>query len=105
MLNRILDFVAVISPTAIALIGVLVGMKLAKNPQDQSHKGWWWTIVVLGFICSAGTLWQQDRLQKEHVEEINSQKQTASRLQSTVDNMNGQMTASGVTQIRPCRVS
>jgi len=102
MLDSILDLVSVVSPVAIALMSALVGIKLAKNPHDQSHKGWWYAIVGLGLICSVGTYWQQERSRKAHSEEIKvhaeelkNQKQATDGLQSSLDYMNGQVAAFG----------
>jgi hypothetical protein len=73
MLDRIIDAVAVLSPLAIAIMSVLVGIKLAKNPQDQSHRNWWWAIIGLGVICSGVTLWQQERSRQAHADELSRQ--------------------------------
>jgi hypothetical protein len=70
VLDQYLDAVAVLSPVAIALMSVLVGIKLARNPQDQSHKRWWLAIMCLGVICSGATLWQQKRARKAHSDEV-----------------------------------
>jgi|ERR1700722_6768298 len=70
MLDTILDAVAVLSPLAIAIMSVVVGMKLAKDPQGESHKYWWWGIFTLGIVCSAATLWQQQRGRKAHSDEV-----------------------------------
>jgi hypothetical protein len=71
MLDRIIDAVAVLSPLAIAIMSVLVGIKLARNPQDQSHRRWWWGIIGLGVICTGVTLWQQERSRQAHIDEVN----------------------------------
>ncbi len=71
MLDRIIDAVAVLSPLAIAIMSVLVGIKLARNPQDQSHRRWWQGIIGLGVICSGMTLWQQERSRQAHIDEVN----------------------------------
>src|SRR5260370_40783646 len=85
MLDRILDGIVVLSPLAIALMSVLVGMKLAKNPTEQTHKRWWWGIVALGLICTGVTLWQQERSRRAHSAEAEGQHQALEKLQAKFD--------------------
>jgi hypothetical protein len=85
MLDSILDAIVVLLPLAIAVMSVLVGIRLAKNPSDQSHKRWWRSIMVLGLICSGVTLWQQQRSRRAHAIEVDGQQETLKKLQTKLD--------------------
>lgn len=47
MLDLALDGIVALLPAVIALLSVVVGIRLAKNPSDESHRPLWWTIVGL----------------------------------------------------------
>jgi len=70
VLDRILEAVAFLSPLLIAIMSVIVGMRLAKNPLDQTYRRWWRGIIVLGILCSGATLWQQERGRNSHSDEV-----------------------------------
>jgi len=70
MLDKILDFVVVALPLAMGIMGTFVGIKLAKDPRDTTHKPWWWAIIVAGVVCGLLIYWQQERGRFAHSKEI-----------------------------------
>jgi hypothetical protein len=45
--NFFLYIVTVLGPMAMGVMGVWVGMKLAKDSKDRTHKSWWVGIIAL----------------------------------------------------------
>jgi hypothetical protein len=93
MLDMVLDAVALLSPLAIAIMSVAVGIKLARDPQGQSHKYWWRGIIALGIVCSGVTLWQQDRSRRAHTDEVRTLNNSITTLQTNFNAAEIQHTA------------
>jgi len=85
MFDRILDATVVLLPLAMGVLGTFVGIKLAKNPQDKSHRPWWALIIVLGIVSGAATLWQQGRARKTHSNELTSQNKRVDTLETNIN--------------------
>jgi hypothetical protein len=85
MLDPVLEAIEVLLPLVIAVMSVAVGVKLAKNPTDRSHKWWVGGIVALGLICSGVTLWEQQRSRRAHSTEVDGQREALKNLQAKLD--------------------
>jgi len=82
-----LDVIVAVLPAVIAFLSVVVGVKLAKNPADESHRPLWWTIVGLSIALVGFTPWQQAQARRAHEAESSS-------LQSEIRELKGQVTES-----------
>ncbi len=67
------------------VMGVWVGIKLAKDSKDRTHKSWWVGIIALGIVCLVATLLLHDREQREHSKEVSVQNKAFSDLKTSQD--------------------
>ena len=74
---EVIDFLALVLPTGIAIASVVVGIKMARG---QSHKLWWMLILAAGVVTSLLTWKSQDHAGKEHRRELTEQKQALQKL-------------------------
>jgi hypothetical protein len=74
---EVIDFLALVLPTGIAIASVVVGIKTARG---QSHKLLWMLILAAGVVTSLLTWISRDHAGKEHRRELSEQKQALQKL-------------------------
>ena len=79
---EIVEFLAVILPTGIALLTVYLSIKLSKG---EAHKVWWRITSTLCVAASALTWVSQSHASKAHKREIDQQRQAIDTLKAKFD--------------------
>lgn len=67
MTDTILDWVVVVLPTLLGILGTLVSLKA---PREAALRKWRYAFIVLGLAISALTFWQQSRSRDSHAAEV-----------------------------------
>jgi hypothetical protein len=87
MLDTILDWAAILLPTALSVLGVLVSVRA---PRSGHHRAWQISLVVVGVLTSGVVYWQQARVRHAHVLEIGNLNDSISKVRDETKTLRGE---------------
>jgi hypothetical protein len=84
MLDAILDWAAILLPTALSVLGVLVSVKA---PHSGHHRAWQISLIALGVMMSGVVYWQQSRVRHAQFLEVDNLKKNISKVREETEGL------------------